>query len=474
MNAELVKTVRRERSLVELQRLGCAIENWIVDTRKIDLDRLGHHKTQLEALETVLIPASNKIAEDLANMPLTGSVGEVFDRCREFDEATVWLDRMWEFYRTKFDQRGDEQLGGLLRAADEIVWSCYHEIMSRASGASSVDHGASPLPFVATEYSPAALESTSPLRGALALRVEFETWDDDLEELVRSLPLSLLLLPPWCVNAPWWLIYAAHEVGHHLLAELNLLQHFGEGIEHAVDGVDGMSASMIKRWRQWTEEIFADAVSVMLMGSWAIWSVVEVEWGSPQAMVRPTKSYPAPLVRIELMRHLAERLGFDTKDALRGIDLPQIAADHPALQPDLAAVKPVVELMLEALPHNLGTLATLCKVDPGRFEKSVRGWSKILLQAHIPASPPALETARYITAGALARWAKITGEAASAEDRAKRVKALASSTLEALQRSGPPGTRGEKLPSGKRPEIGIDLAQKLTQAIARRRAAAEG
>src|SRR2546427_3444117 len=168
-------------------------------------------------IEHVLVAAASQLADDADHLDTSLPEGEFYETCRTLDIATVWLQRMWEFYRQKFDQRDDDRVGAGLRAADEVVWSCYHGVMERAGRIDpSIDHGAVPLPFIAPEFSPAAVESDQPLVGALQLSVDLPGWDDELKKLVGSLPLPLLSLPPWCVDSPWWLVYVAHEIGHHV------------------------------------------------------------------------------------------------------------------------------------------------------------------------------------------------------------------------------------------------------------------
>src|SRR5262249_34782353 len=150
------------------------------------------------------------------------STGELYRRCRRVDEAAAWLLRLWEFYRDKFDQRdvrpsqSDADMtvsaevgardasdvrvpfaGPTLRAADQIVWSAYHRVMSMAEALSNVAHGSAPLPFVAPEYSPSALDTQRPLASHLKLYLTFPTFNPRLKALVDRLAVPLLALPPW-------------------------------------------------------------------------------------------------------------------------------------------------------------------------------------------------------------------------------------------------------------------------------------
>jgi hypothetical protein len=281
--------VRRERTVAELRRLSDAMGAWLIRRRLADCDAagtyIGRHKTQLDTIERVLKRAADQLAKDADALSTNSDAGAFADDCRAIDIATVWLQRLWEFYRERFDQRDDADLGPVLQAADEIIWSCYHEVMQDRPLA---QHGAAPLAIIASQYSPSAIESDQPLRGDLQLTVDFPDWDEDLKKLVSALPLPLIALPPWCVQAPWWLIYLAHEVGHHIQDKLNLIGYFREGIGKTA----AASGEKDTAWSAWSAEIFADVFSVLAVGRWAAWSVAEVERSTPDRMRVTRNRYP--------------------------------------------------------------------------------------------------------------------------------------------------------------------------------------
>src|SRR5438034_6654841 len=130
MASRLSNVVRRERTRAELRLLRSAIETWLTRRRLADRDAagtyVGRHKTQLDTIEHVLGAAASQLADDADHLDTSLPEGEFYEKCRTLDIATVWLQRMWEFYRQKFDQRDDDRVGAVLRAADEVVWSCYH------------------------------------------------------------------------------------------------------------------------------------------------------------------------------------------------------------------------------------------------------------------------------------------------------------------------------------------------------------
>jgi hypothetical protein len=130
MDAVLLNTVRRERTSGELTALTTAVKTWIAERRRLDRDvrgvYIGRHKTQLEALESVLGAASETVREGIDSLKTDRDSGDFFDVCRSYDQVIVWLARVWTFFKQKFDQRDDLVVGPIVKAADELVWSCYH------------------------------------------------------------------------------------------------------------------------------------------------------------------------------------------------------------------------------------------------------------------------------------------------------------------------------------------------------------
>jgi hypothetical protein len=477
MDEALLRTVRLERTLAELAALESGIGKWLGERVKADTDVTGHyvgrHKTQLEALDSFLKVAAAALSrgagEVVSGPGAALGFGAFCDSCRDYDEAAVWLRRLWGFFRDKFDQRTDE-VDGVLKAADEIVWSCYHHVMERAhSRRAAVAHGPAPLPFLAPEYSPAAIESDRPLPPGLTLSVEPPGWDPEVDALVKTLPMGLLRLPPWCVTAPWWLVYAAHEVGHHVQNDLDLHEHVRAGIVAAVTAREPVLAP---RWSAWANEIFADFFSVLMVGPWAAWSVLEVERSTTERMVQPRSAYPPPLVRVALLVSAAQALDVAGSWVPTGFDVGTLTTTYAALGSHLRVVDAVIASLRAELPGGLGTLETLCGFDAADFKKSVTFWKTRLAQEDVPSTAPTIHTGRYVAAASIARYADIITNV-DAATRAEKLRGLAGITLKALHASAAPGTRGEGVPPGDAPARGEALAERLTAWSRQRRQQAD-
>jgi hypothetical protein len=476
----LLNRVRVERTARELDLLEPAIAAWAEQREALDRDAqgryVGRHKTQLETVRSLTAGVIQEIRAELAQVDLTAGAGELYRACRDVDLSVVWLHRLWAFIKEKFDQRDDRAPGArvplVLRAADEVIWSCYHPIFVRAKflGA-GVEHGPPPLPFVEPQYSPVAIPGGQPLPSYLEVPPGLDFLGDEF----RTLPLPVVRLPPWCVDAPWWLIYIAHEVGHHVQHDLKLVGHMREQMTAAAQE-QGLEKRHVERWGRWGQEIFADLFSVMMAGPWALWALAEAVWASDEEMARVlSRAYPPSVVRLALMAETAARLGIADPAALRGLDLKRIAAARPRAEMHMTVVEGAVERALGELPHKLRTLPQLCNVDKRTYAPTgaiARGARVLRGQGNYSQSDlQQLDAARTLVSGSLSAWSAL---AAQQDGAARRdgVEALAERTRELLSQTGPAGTRSAFMPAGAPPAEGAALGKSLLAAMRARAQAA--
>jgi hypothetical protein len=312
--------VRIEQTQDPLCQLHSQIQDWLARRRRAD--KLQQYSTQLDNLDSFFPRLYQALCSELDALAGVKSTGTVYQVCREVDRRIVFLDEVWHFYAEKFDQRDDkEQLGEVIRAADEVVWSCY------AGFYKSIPHAsrkAAPLPYIEPMYSPKAIPRDNP---AVLKNVYISS--KFFQEFLEELPLPVIGLPQTCIEAPWWLVYVAHEVGHHiqhdLLEQFGLVGSFGDQLERAVVKADPKAPNPAQ-WKSWGEEIFADAFSVYNMGTWAVWAMTELELGDDRSMLAEKDNYPPSAVRLKLMAALASELELSGTDALRGHDPDQLAA----------------------------------------------------------------------------------------------------------------------------------------------------
>lgn len=471
MNTLTRHRFRVESTRSELDTLGRDIAGWLERWHDGDVDvqgrYVGRHKTQHEAIAALLGDAGRALARSLD--AVAESAGqrptvELYEDCRDHDRAIVWLRRVWRYFADRIDPRSqDADTGALLRAADEVIWSCHRGVFQRALARQAGLAGApAPLPFLAPDYSPAALEADRPLPSELQATGGLPAVDD----AIARLPVPLLRLPSWCLRAPWSLVFVGHEVGHHLQHDLRLVRFFAEGLEGAVRGAGGAAAA--ERWKGWGEEIFADLVSLLVMGPAALWAISELEWAPRRSMLRPGARYPAPALRLKLMIDWAARVGLAAPPADVAALLAEALAAPlpPVLDVDLALVPKVLDFARGPMDGDLGTLEQLCGFDPADFApgSACLAWAARLVDpGALPPIHADLRSPRLLAAAlALAWWA--AREIDDAAERDRRRALLRARALDLLPRCGPPGVRAALQPAGARAGAGEALAGELLAA----------
>jgi hypothetical protein len=377
-------------------------------------DGLGRYRSQLGSLGEVIGEGIGRLESDLEAAGLEGDLGEVYRKCRQVDRGLVLLQRVSAYFREKFDQRSDPALGPVVAAADEVVWSCFAGAF-RSQGLATPP---APLPYVAPLETPSAVPRIEP-------PAEFRNDHPSLHDWLERLPIPVVGLPPSCVREPWRLVYLGHEVGHHVQLDLepgwSIEKSFGERLEGAVPEEAG------GRWRSWGAEIFADAYSVAMMGTWAIWAIAELERDGRAGMLAPksgASGYPCPAVRLALMAGLADSLGLTGTQSLRdwGIDPGKIVADAieagdeaerglaQRAEADLALVGSVIPALRSELSDRVKGIESISAwavtspafVPGGKVDGWARQWAErkpMKVERQLPG-------ARLLCASATAAWAR--------------------------------------------------------------------
>jgi hypothetical protein len=482
----------------ELKRLQMALQDWLALRYERDKDEFGRyqglHKTRLDTLKTVLEKGLEALGGELDKVDVSPerSNQAVYKECRQFDQAIVRMERVWLYYREKFDQRDQASgLGRLLKAADEVVWSCYKQVFVRKDLLpQDTQIGPAPLSFVAPEYSPATWEAdkVSPpeLRGFNRI--------EGLESFLQTLPVPILSLPPWCLAAPWWLVFIAHEVGHNIQRELNLIAPFETTLERVCLKQGRPPEPDTRLWKRWSKEVFADLFSVMMLGPWAVRGMLELELAPAEDLLKRRGDYPAPAVRLQLLARAADRSGFNGSEALGSLDPERLTEDAGAVEKDMELVEPLLDAVLtKPLTEKVGSLEELCgltRLSRDNFLKEVNTWCVELMKSNSGSPTASLLAPRFLIGGAMAAWAEATRQTTAeqralveslASDPAQRLAAgqvlekiraarqtqlqvLLHGTIEKLTVSGPAGVRAKQLTPPEAASFGTDLALRLLDA----------
>ena len=430
------------RSRESLARLQSDVQGWF-SNRETDgrFHRFGKH---LDLLRTVLIRMLEAIDADLDVLGEEDrSSGALYERCRQVENRITVVRRVFEWYSAKYDQRIDERTSVTLRAADEVIRSCWAEPFKCVGRQPPTG----PLAYLDPRYDATATPRSSvpsDLRAA---------GDEVIGQFVRQLPIPVIALPVVSTSDPWWLVLAAHETGHHIQLDLapGLAQATREALAAATSAAPGDN-EMAVSWAGWGLEAFSDAWATLCVGPSAAWAVDELQHAPPSRLVTAPAAgdrYPPPAVRTALLGELARCAsaadpGPGSAEVARWLETVAgsvnevtraVVARHVALTP--GAARALIDLPVNGVPLRevVGWTAT-------RFAQDgpVRRWAIQLSQPE-PVIPKraAPEAARQgIAAGVLAYRMSASGSGDLARVRANLPDFLAS--------CGPPGVLAAEPP----------------------------
>lgn len=434
--------IRRDQTLVEMKKLKANLIAWLDGQDAADRDEagnyLGYQKSQITAIRQVFGGAADALEARIAAMDVSDTLkpGDVYKTCRDFDQAVVWLYRIFTFYREKFDQR--ERVGPLLRAADEIVWSCYREVYKQlpkpSPGAEGIIQKPPPLPYIAPDYSPAvwdaAREGASGLSAGMVVK--------GLDEFVNNMPVPLLRLPPWCVDASWWLIFIGHEIGHVIQSNLGLVKAFREMAMLAAEA-NGFKDEYLKRWGAWSEEIFADVFSLMLVGRSAGDALVEMEWTGDTEMVARREKYPPRAARLWLVDAVLRDMDLGGLKAEGELRLVELGAANQEIKRVVDTMQVVQAQIRGSWSGALGPMPVWCNRDEIR-QASISGligqWAKALPKAAVSPNRE-LRLPRILIAGGFQAWEAVSAAEPDPQKREAALDMLNKNIVATVRKCGP-------------------------------------
>jgi hypothetical protein len=425
------------RTRESLARLRGDVERWL-DTRKTD-ERFRRFTGHLDVLETVLTRMLDAVAADMATLgDGDGPSGAVYEQCRQAERRMSVVRRTHEWYAAKYDQRIDERAESTLRAADEVVRSCWAEPFVRTGRRPPTG----PLAYLEPRYDATATPRVSvppDLRAA---------GDEVIGQFVRELPIPVVALPSVSTADPWWLVLAAHETGHHVQLDLvpGLDQVTRDALLTAMSTAPGDDELAIA-WSGWGLEVFADAWATLCVGAGAAWAVEELQHATPSRLVStptPGDRYPPPAVRTALLGELARCAGAaepgpgadDVTRWLEGVHAGSVSKPARAVVARHLALTPRAAHTLVDLPVNGMPLRDVAGWSATKFapDGPVHRWAAQLVQPEpvIPGRGELVAARLGIAAGVLAyRTTASAGDGTIARVRTNLPTLLAS--------CGPPG-----------------------------------
>jgi hypothetical protein len=390
----------------EIERLQSEILAW---HRPLWMDLKEKHGRQLNVLLDTLKGALAVLRTELDGAVNCPTAVECYRACRQLDLGVLWVRALWQFFRPKFEQRRDQGLRSVLQAADEIVWACYATAYERLKRKVPPP----PLSYVEPQFSPRAIPLDEPPPEFRALDVDF------LQDFVAQFPVAVIGLPVGCVKAPWLLANAAHEVGHHLQHELNLVASFGKTLSDAVKVRLGPDHNgQPGKWELWGQEIFADTYALLCVGWAAPRTLAEMELGSA-AIGNGSAKYPPTLIRLEWQQAALRALAVDVRRAVGTVMDEELMRAGMVLEPATVVARSLAQPLGEMIP----TLK-LAAEPPAHAEAGTSGGTKAS-----PSGNPALiefkeladwSIKSFAIDGSAAKWSEALREGRQLQQPATR------------------------------------------------------
>jgi hypothetical protein len=439
--------LRRNQTLRELDRLQDELEAW--GKLRHDTDTRGQYRSQVEAIESEVSGAVGAIRAAVSNLGAGATTtGELYERLARIDRQIIWARFAWSFFRRPFDQRDDPMIGPALRAADEMAWSCFKPLFETPQ----TPPPPAPLACIELDYSPSTLLTTH----AHAIERPERPATGPLGKFFEVLPIPLLRLPPAVVTAPWMLTLIGHEIGHVLYEHAKPGASFPEEFEDRVTGAviqAGGTEDDQLRWRSWATEIFADWYGLLMVGTAALWTLGQFDFGSEARMAEARRSYPAARIRLVLLARMAEQLGLAgawTMVNRFGVDAASATALAAADRD--ARIAEAVALIVSRQPGAPGeALAESVRFRVGDFQSAAPGtlppveeWTIALLERTSKPDSKNLRAARLVTAASV--HAAIRIEAAQAANQDVEFHLLCETTIRRITAAAVEGTRAGALP----------------------------
>ncbi len=425
-----------------LRRIGrtedaiCGLRNEIsawFEARGEDL-RFARFTNHFTVLRVVLDHMLEALVKAVSALP--AEVDTVYHECRVIDRGVLAVQRFFDWYAGKYDQRLESASEKVLLAADEIVRSCWTEPFTVLHA----DRPTGPLAYLDNRFDAFATPRVSVPTDLRAPA------DAIIAEYIRELPIPTIALPAWAAREAWWLVLAAHETGHHIQHDLSsdLEASTRQALAAAVAGPGG-SDTLANAWWGWALEAFADAYSVLMVGDGATWAIDELQHGTLADLVtapEPGDRYPPPAVRLALLGELGHRAGVggawpgavEMAAWLDGLDAGAVSRGARKAVQDHLAVTPATAAALLDLPVGGSTLRGVSGLKPAWFgaDSRVQRWARDMRQ-----SSPSFgavgdrPAARQAIAAAVMAWTGAQPDGAA--------DAIHANLLDLLPRCGEPG-----------------------------------
>ena len=262
----------------------------------------------------------------------------------EFEQAIGDYLHIWDFFRSKLALRYVPWYQPQLAAADDLAWAAFQPMRDAAAGHVSREP---PLVYFSRDVIPFTVTRGQNYQNLLP---RGGLWTERSEAIAGHLVVPVVSLPWQRFSSLSVLLSVAHEVGHVVVSDLDLLPVLRARLADAP-----LAEARRSLWSAWLEEVFADIFSAVVCGSPVALCMVD-QLGAQAGVAGPPGQgpYPPVEVRARMILHVVGRRG-DLDDQPR----PQPPQDEALADFD-ADLAPVAEALLGVgFPQIAGQLEDL-------------------------------------------------------------------------------------------------------------------
>jgi len=256
---------------------------------------LEKNLAQIEALDYFLHVLCKSNEDSFNALDPAGSVAVFLAKSLDITEAIIKSRFIWDFFRDRLELRFVPRFRQLLLMADLVSHDCYTAVMDRAKALQIIpERGFREYPLVGlvAQFAPSTFVRLPGLQN-------------------HNLPVPVIDLPWDHLVNPWELLIMAHEVGHDVDADLGgLSQALQPAIASQLNEF-GTPMGHIVRWQQWTSEILADLVGILLTGPAFVGALAGLLTlpRSHVLHISSTDKHPPHYLRVFINTALVRRLG---------------------------------------------------------------------------------------------------------------------------------------------------------------------
>ena len=304
---------RKKTELCEkLNALQKEFDSWL-NRSKAGGDLEKHH-TQLRAINAHLSQWNERV-HSMLRATFTSDTEVFLASIHNAERLMLSEHRIWEYFRSKFVQRNEQEFRTYLRAADEFAFACYKPVQESVfSNPLNVKRKEPPLVFFNGGTSPFSLSRGKSFQPEA---VEDEPLNNKEIEIITRLPIPLVGIPWNQIKHFPDAVVIGHEVGHIVEDDFDLKDKLQALLAEAI--TERKAEERHDAWKSWLGEVFADIYGCLATGpsfAGALIDFLARDYGTISTEKKTYKEwgeYPTIYLRGRLVLQTLKSIGFQAE-----------------------------------------------------------------------------------------------------------------------------------------------------------------